>query len=869
MAELTPERWRRIDDLFQEAADLAPADRAAFLDRETAGDEELRKTVQAMLEGLTGNVIAPAIESAIIAFKGPGGLPDSFEGQRVGAYRVFECVGKGGMGTVYRATRAEAGFEQKVAMKILHPGIAGGRLAHRFYAERRILSSLEHPHIARLIDGGEHDGLPYLVMEYADGVPVHHYCRDQKLDTQQKLELFRKICQAVQHAHQRLIVHSDLKPSNILVLADGTPKLLDFGIAKLLDPDVLDDGPLTETGWRPMTPEFASPEQIRGEAITVASDVYSLGVILFLLLTGDRPYQLKNHSAAEVEQIIGTAPVPVPSTMVKEDTRLRRVLQGDLDNILLMALRKEPERRYQSVEQFSEDIRRHLAGQTVIARPDTVTYRVQKFVRRNRMAVVLTAALVMTALTGGFFTVREGRRAQNRFRQVRALAMKVLTEFDVEARKLAGSEKLRQVMVDESLQYLDSLAAEAAGDAALQQELALAYHRIGDIQGYTRIPNLGRRDLAVAYHLKGLAIEEELRRRNGDNVELLKSMAVGYARLSDVYARTGKFAEADEMLAKAVALAKPSDPATYVPTRIQMARQRLMQGRLVEAQKYLEEVTGPVDAWGDVTYRIIVRAERSQLLQLMGRVEESIAVSREGLAIVDQNREKGAGDAMFVRRESFLYNHLGSALGGVGVPSLGKPCEAVPLLEKAVRIRPEDAREGPVKAGLGLEWLQVQSLCGKPLPAEAVKEVREWLGGHAEGLAELEQAVAVDEFMHGKKESGRARMLTLAGQWKGQVGIGAFDILADFAWADGEKEKAWAYLRKVRALRVAGLEEKSQFVYEQRFRLGQNLARAMRWGDPDPSLPGELKKVVSTWPEWKLTEELEGIRKMSASAPGR
>jgi serine/threonine protein kinase/tetratricopeptide (TPR) repeat protein len=864
MAELTPERWRRIDDLFQEAADMAPEDRAAFLEREAAGDEDLRKTVSAMLEGLTGNLIAPAIEAAIIEFKGPGVLPDSFEGQRVGAYQVFECIGKGGMGTVYRATRAEAGFEQKVAMKILHPGIAGGRLAHRFYAERRILSSLEHPHIARLIDGGEHDGLPYLVMEYADGVPVHHYCRDQRLDTQQKLELFRKICQAVQHAHQRLIVHSDLKPSNILVLADGTPKLLDFGIAKLLDPAVLDDGPLTETGWRPMTPEFASPEQIRGEAITVASDVYSLGVILFLLLTGDRPYQLKNHSAAEVEQIIGTAPVPVPSTMVKEDTRLRRLLQGDLDNILLMALRKEPERRYQSVEQFSEDIRRHLAGQTVIARPDTVTYRVQKFVRRNRLAVVLTAALVVTAGVGGFLTIREGRRAQNRFREVRALSMKVLTDFDAEARKLAGNQKLRQVMVDESLRYLDSLAAEASGDATLQQELALAYHRIADIQGYARISNLGRRDLAMLYHQKGLAIEEELRRRHGDNPELLKSMAIGYARLSDVYARAGKPAEADEVLEKAVALAKPDDPSTFVPTRIQMARRRAMVGDNVASLRYLEEAQGPADAWGELSYRMLLRVERSETLQLMGRPEASLAAAREGLAIADKNRDKNAGDVMFARRESFLWSHVAAALGSPGVISLGRWCEAIPHKEKALAMRPYDSTEGPLKAGLGLELLQTQALCGKGLNAALVKEVQGWLGGHAEGLAELEQALAVDEFAHGKKAAARARMLALAEQWKGAAGFGALEILADFAWADGQRVKAWEYLRKARELREPSLTENSYFLFTRRFQMAQNLARAMQWGDPDPGLRTALRRVVGTWPEWKLAGELEAIRRMAS-----
>lgn len=865
MSEMTPERWRRIDDVFQQAADMPTVERAVFLDRESADDPELRKTVEAMLSGLTENLIAPAIKSAILEFNSPAVLPDSFGGKRVGAYELFECIGKGGMGTVYRAARAEAGFEQQVAVKILHPGIAGGRLANRFYTERRILSTLEHPHIARLIDGGEHEGLPYLVMEFADGVPVHHYCRDRKLDTRQKLELFRKICQAVQHAHQRLIVHSDLKPSNILVLEDGTPKLLDFGIAKLLDPAAADDGPLTDTGWRPMTPEFASPEQIRGESITVASDVYSLGAILFLLLTGDRPYQLKNHSAAELEQIVGTTPVPVPSTMVKEDTRLKKLLQGDLDNILLMALRKEPERRYQSVEQFSEDIRRHLAGQTVIARPDTVTYRVQKFVRRNRIAVALAAALLLTAGVGTFFTVAEGRRAANRFRQVRALAMQVLTEFDVEARKLAGSEILRQKMVDESLRYLDSLAGEAAGDAALQQELALAYHRIADIQGYSRIPNLGKRDLAVRYHLRGLEIEEELRRKNRDNPELLQSMAVGYARLSDIYARAGKQKEAGEMLGKAVKLAKPSDPATFVPTRIQMARLQAMAGEHAEALRYLDEAEGPADGMEDVAYRIVVRVERSSALRLMGRVQESLAVAKEGLAIVDKYRAKGAGDVMFVRRESYLYSHVGGALASAALPSFGKWCEGVPYLEKALTMRPYDPREAPVKAGFAIELLQVQARCGVKLRKDLVKQTEEWLGGHADGLAELEQTLGIDEFKHGRKEAGRARVLAVAERFPGDARSGALEVLADFAWADGEREKALEYLRQARKLRVPTLTERKYMTNSHRYQMAQNLAKALDWGDPDPALKGELKRIMDMWPRHGLSPELERIRAQATS----
>lgn len=860
MPDLTPERWQRIDDLFNRAADLPAAERAAFLDREAAGDPDLRSTVEEMLAGLTGDMIAPVIEEAIKEFR----PPDVFAGMRMGAYELVESIGKGGMGTVYRATRKTAEFEQQVAVKVLHPGIAGGRLANRFYAERRILSSLEHPYIARLIDGGTHEGLPYLVMEFADGVPVTQYCRDRGLDVRQRLELFRKICQAVQHAHQRLVVHADLKPSNILVLADGTPKLLDFGVAKLLDPDGVEGEPLTDTGWRPMTPEFASPEQIRGEQITVAADVYALGVILCQLLTGSRPYQLKNHTPAELEQIVGTSPVPVPSSLVREDTRLQRELRGDLDTILLMALRKEPERRYASVEQFSEDIRRYLAGQTVTARPDTATYRLEKFVRRHRVAVVLGVALLVTAGAGVFFTIREGRRAQNRFRQVRSLAMKVLTDFDAEARKLAASETLRRKMVDESLLYLDSLAAESGGDPALEQELALAYHRIADIQGYQRIPNLGRRDLAVQYHRKGLEIEERLRARHGDNVELLRSMALGYSRLSDIYARTGKGKDAEEMLAKAVALATPDDPGTYVPARLQMSRRHFLKGEMGEALRYLDEVIGPAERLPDPAYLVVALYERAEILQLSGRVEESIEEVKRGLAVIERNRAKVAGDVMFVRRESFLLNQWGLSLAGLGVPSLGKWCDAAEKAEKALAIRPPDPRDAPVLAGMSLTLLEAKAMCGQRLEPALLEKVRGYLGGHAEGGSEMELSLGLEDWKQGRRAAARKRLTAVGENGAGSARSWAWEALAEMAREDGAREESFSCLRKAREARAEAVREPSPNLLARRFEQGVNLAKAIEWGDPAPGLRDELRKMVALWPAGRLAEELEHARRVAA-----
>src|SRR5262249_19941660 len=328
--------------------------------------------------------------------------------RRIGAYQIVEEIGHGGMGEVYRAVRADGQYTKEVAIKLVRSGFESGSLAERFRNERQILASLDHPNIARLLDGGTtKDAVPYLVMELITGVPIDQYCDDHSLSVSDRLELFRQVCAAVQYAHQRLVIHRDIKPSNILVTHDGVPKLLDFGVAKLLDPSV-------NTGTtivRAMTPEYASPEQIRGEHITTGSDVYSLGVVLYRLLTGRSPYAgdtstphglakaicdddpvkpstaiLKSEESGKGD---GTSPAAKAIRSKREDSpaKLRRRLAGDLNNVVLMALRKDPSRRYVSVEQFSEDLRRHLEDIPGPARTDAVSYRGGKFIRRHKNGV--------------------------------------------------------------------------------------------------------------------------------------------------------------------------------------------------------------------------------------------------------------------------------------------------------------------------------------------------------------------------------------------------------------------------------------------------------------------------------------------------
>ena len=365
------ERWARVKELFEAAVDLDPNQRTALLEKECGGDEALRAEIESLLKSdeQTGDFIEqPAFAIPRDLF--PDNAEEPFVGRQFGAYQVIREIGRGGLGAVYLAARADDEYRKQVAIKVIRRGLDTDDIIRRFRNERQILAQLDHPNIARLIDGGTtDDGLPYFVMEYVNGEPINAYCDANALPTTERLKLFRKVCAAVTYAHQNLVIHRDLKPSNILVTQEGEPKLLDFGIAKLLSAG---DELFTQTipALRVMTPEYASPEQVKGDKIMTTSDVYSLGVLLYELLTGQRPYRLKTRTPEEIARAITEQEPERPSTAVAQrrqnspqsEIRNPKLFRGDLDNIVLMAMRKEPARRYTSVGQFSEDIRRHLDG---------------------------------------------------------------------------------------------------------------------------------------------------------------------------------------------------------------------------------------------------------------------------------------------------------------------------------------------------------------------------------------------------------------------------------------------------------------------------------------------------------------------------
>ncbi|HET9038998.1 MAG TPA: serine/threonine-protein kinase, partial [Gemmatimonadales bacterium] len=386
-------RWQRMNELFHDALAVPAERRGSFVAQSCGDDPAMADEIAQLLAAHSrdeGIMEGPAVVTA------PGWLEaetPAVVGRRFGPYRVVRELARGGMGAVYLAQRDDGAFEQRVALKLIKRGMDSDQVVARFRAERQILASLEHPNIARLLDGGaSDDGQPYLVMEYIDGQRIDEFARERRLPVAERLRLWLQVCGAVSYAHQQLVVHRDIKPANVLVTADGTPKLLDFGIARLLHPDA--EAVSTMTALRMLTPEYASPEQIEGRHATTVSDVYSLGVVLYELLTDQSPYRPRSRSPRDLAEAICTTEPVRPSAAVSEaDASLGRRLRGDLDTILLTALRKEPDRRYPSVEQLAGDVRRHLEGLPVRARPDTFGYRAGKFVRRNR-AGVAAAVLV-------------------------------------------------------------------------------------------------------------------------------------------------------------------------------------------------------------------------------------------------------------------------------------------------------------------------------------------------------------------------------------------------------------------------------------------------------------------------------------------
>ena len=547
------DRFQKIESIFHEALDSPPTKRRDLVAARCGSDLELAAEVRALLKACETDerLTASSHQEHDVTPAEP------LNHKRVGSYELDRLLGRGGMGAVYLAHRADGQFEQKVAIKLIDLPLATDLFRERFRQERQILAELQHPYIARLLDGGvTPEGDLYLVMEYVDGVPIHRFCEEHQLSVSQRLELFLRVCDAVQFAHQHFIVHRDLKPDNILVGEDGTPRLLDFGTAKLLSPSLAGaDSKLTHEGYQSFTPQYASPEQVLGNPITTASDTYSLGVLLYLLLTGTLPYELKELTTVEMLRVICEEPPRKP----KDAAGAHQRLDADLEAILLKALRKEPRERYLITEQLASDLRAYLGGLPVGARRGTLRYRAGKFMRRHRgglAAAVLVALSLIAGVTGVVWQARvanqQQRKAEARSADLRQLSNSLLSELDEAIKQLPGSTGVQKLLVTRVLEHLDRTARDAQGDRQAQLDLVDAYTRLGNIQGNAYDQNLGDPAGALASLDKALAIAGPLAASDSHDREALRALALVQQSRSEILWQTDKTPQAVAVMREAL-----------------------------------------------------------------------------------------------------------------------------------------------------------------------------------------------------------------------------------------------------------------------------------------------------------------------------
>ena len=505
-AELSPEYLDELEEVFLSGLTSEGAARAALLDARCAGRPGLRADVESLLAAhdSAGAFITPHTLDGAGAALDPDS-PEELAGGRIGAYRLGGRIARGGMGEVYRAERIEGGFTQDVAVKLIAARLLDPETVRRFQAEQQILASLRHPGIVSLLDGGiTPEGRPYIVMEYVDGLSIMEFCRTRALPVRARLHLFEQVCAAVAFAHRHLVVHRDLKPANVLVTTDGLVKVLDFGVAKLLEPQPAGHG-ATIPVFGLLTPDYASPEQIKGLPTTTACDVYALGVLLYEMLSGARPYDTTGRTLDEVVAVVVDQEVRRPSAGEAAGLPYAcRDLRGDLDAIVLKAMAKTVESRYASVEQLGADVARFLEGRPVEARPPSRAYLLRRMVARHRAAfavaavfLVLLSAAVAGVLWQARAASRERERALQRFSDVRELASALVFRIHDEVAPLAGSTPVRETILAEGLKFLERLEGDAASDPALRLELARAYVRMGDVQGRSSAANLGNKPQAI------------------------------------------------------------------------------------------------------------------------------------------------------------------------------------------------------------------------------------------------------------------------------------------------------------------------------------------------------------------------------------
>ncbi|HET7498045.1 MAG TPA: serine/threonine-protein kinase [Candidatus Eisenbacteria bacterium] len=694
------ERWAQVGELFEAALRQPREQRAAFVKESCAGDRELETEVRSLLAShdAAGGFLEP--EGGGISLPFPEGPAP---GQSIGSWRVVRPLATGGMGVVYLVEREDGQFHQRGALKLIRHGLATQEMVQRFLRERQILATLDHPNMARLLDGGTTpEGLPWLVMEYVEGVPLYEWCSEKAPTLRERLRLFLALCGSVEAAHRRLVLHRDIKPANVLVTAEGTPRLLDFGVAKIFSAEGAPVSELT-TARAPLTPEYASPEQLRGGDITTASDVYSLGVLLFELATGARPYPTRAEGATQLLRTVLEKDPLRPSTAAAtrlgtaaERTRslpspptggpgaLSRALAGDLDNIILKSLAKEPERRYGSVEELGADLRRYLDGRPVEARPSTWRYRTSKFVRRNRVAVGMATVAALAIVAGAAFSLwsaREARReravAERRLRDVATMANTVLWDVNEGLASMPGTTPLREKIVDSATKYLNGIAAEGVQDTALIRTLADGFDKLGTVQGYVWSANVGRSEEGYRSLKKAYELRDRLVRVNPAQEEYKLDLASSATKLCNFDREHGRAVEATAMSRRALELMTELRTMRPDVRRYRINIPRLLHNdglTLIEAGKIDEgvaQIRRGVDSFAALVVwepkepshrRTLAQASTGLAEALVlqpGGSDSALAVLGRARTLLDDLIRENPDDADLLRRRAAVHYNTG------------------------------------------------------------------------------------------------------------------------------------------------------------------------------------------------------------------
>lgn len=687
---MNPDRWQAVGDLFEQALEMPAPDRTGWVRQASQGDEELHREVRSLLashEQAAGGFFQDKVRTAVVAFH----ATSLGEQVHAGPYRLVRELGRGGMGTVYLAERDDDEYRSQVAVKVVRPGMDTDFILARFRRERQTLARLQHPNIARLLDGGTaENGLPYIVMEYIDGPRLNEWVGTRNLGIEERLGLFLKVCSAVDYAHRNFVVHRDLKPGNILVNSYGVPKLLDFGICKLLQADALASG---ETVEAPMTPDYASPEQVNGDPVTPLSDVYSLGIVLYELLTGALPRRFEKTGAYGVT--VSQAPIRRPGS-------IDRRLCGDLDTIILHALETEPDRRYQSVAELAADLRRHLAHVPVSARPQTLGYRAGKFVRRNRGAVASGAVVLLALAAGLAVSLYEVHVARLRLDQVRALADRLVVDVHDAVRDLPGATRARQLIVQTGLEYLDSVAGAARGNAAAERGLAAAYRKLGDAQGYVVASNLGNTAAALASYRKAMTLLNDAVRAAPDDLASHTERLIVFERQGSVQAGTGQLRDAVRTFEDGLRTAaqfSPSGPdvrdwkSALASLHLQASEARRNMsdndGALHDAAESLRlyQEAAAAGESPELTHSLASAYQAVGMMESrLNRLPEALGHARQGAAAMEKLVDANPGNDAWRRDLMLAYGHVADALGSTTLASLGDTAGALEYYRKAAGI---------------------------------------------------------------------------------------------------------------------------------------------------------------------------------------